>query len=208
VNNGVHKKFKEVYSSDSVRGKSFGPKSYGCELCGNIHQNRTKACHMDPRCLQTSPSFQRFVQQFLMKYDVAPGQAWRNLFVNRTPGYRLAMAERFGSIVTAEGPDDPWHRALQQRSWATRGRGWTSSAGSSRQIFEEGRIGEFLNAELSFKTWDPASGTSPRPSCCSATPTITPDLSTLRGGGGGGLGAGSLSAPLFATTTAAEFGHL
>jgi hypothetical protein len=177
VNDGVKKKFKEVYSSDSVRGKSFGPKSYGCELCGNIHQNRTKLCHTDPRCLQTSPSFLRFVQQFLFKYDVAPGQEWRNLYVNRTPGFRIAMAERFGAIVHAEGPDDPWFRTMQQRAWATRGRAWTSSAGSSRQIFEEGRIGEFLNAELSFKSWDPTTGTSPRPSCCSTTPTVAaPDL--------------------------------
>jgi hypothetical protein len=134
---------------------------------------------MDPRCLQTSPSFQRFVQQFLFKYDVAPGQEWRNLFVNRTPGYRLAMAERFGAIVTASGPDDPWYRTLQQRAWATRGRVWTSSAGSSRQIFDEGRIGEFLNAELSFKAWDPSSGASPRPSCCSATPTAAPELTVI-----------------------------
>ena len=169
VNSAVHANFQEICKKVNFQHtyKSVD-KLYCCDFCGGIHQQCILDRRSDVRCLST-PAFQRSIEQFLFKYDIAPNQTWRDLYIQKTPGYRLAMAERFMCIITPGAKESEWTDTLRRRSWDTRGSFYTSNAGSCRAMYESGRFSEFV----------PPTASTPRASSSSSSPIVMPDSSFL-----------------------------
>lgn len=146
-------------------GKSLGDKKYGCMFCGSLHH---LDCHQkgnDPPCLRTG-AFNRFIQNFLFDYDIAPEQEWRQMLQYRVPGYRRVMAERFASLV-GNTSDADWTRIMHRRSWDMRKQTFSSNAGTSRELFHQGRASEFL-----FFHTHGGGSSSPRPSSTHSVPMM------------------------------------
>jgi hypothetical protein len=148
----------DVSAFSSTSGKSLGERKYGCTFCGSMHQLECLVKGGDPPCIRNG-AFAKFIQDFLFKYDIAPGQEWRNMFLLRTPGYRRAMADRFAVItsITTSTEDDMWTSFLHRRAWDTREVQHTSNAGTSRELFQQNRAAEFIY-------FNSSGASSPRPS--------------------------------------------
>jgi hypothetical protein len=123
-------------------GKSLGDKKYGCVFCGSLHHLECHQKGNDPPCLRTG-AFNRFIQNFLFDYDIAPDQEWRQMLQFKVPGYRRVMSERFASLV-GNSSDPEWMSTMQRRSWDLRKQTFSSNAGNARELFHQGRASEFL----------------------------------------------------------------
>lgn len=155
----------EVSAVSSAGGKSLGERKYGCTFCGALHQLDCLEKGGDPPCVRGG-AFAKFIQDFLFRYDIAPDQEWRRMFLARAPGFRRAMAERFAVITSTD--DDEWTSFVQRRAWDTRNQLYRSSAGTSRELFQQNRASEFLFFNSS------GASSSPRPSS-----TVTTALSPV-----------------------------
>ena len=133
----------EVSAASSTHKKTLGERKYGCTFCGALHQLDCLEKGGDPQCVRGG-SFAKFIQDFLFRYDVAPNQEWRRMFLGRIPGFRRAMAERFAVITSHEADDVTWTSFMQRRAWDTRSASYNSNAGSSRELFQQSRASEFL----------------------------------------------------------------
>lgn len=167
--NYVNAEVKRVHAQDVAAmqsdGKSLGDKKYGCAFCGAIHHLDCHTKGNDPPCMK-SGAFNRFIQNFLFEFDIAPDQEWRQMLQYKVSGYRRAMAERFAAIVGLS--DAEWTATLQRRAWDTRKQTFSSNAGTSRELFQQGRAGEFLFFHTQGGT------TSPRPSSTLTLPSPVP----------------------------------
>jgi len=157
----------DVSAVSSTGGKSLGERKYGCMFCGSIHQLDCLDKGGDPPCIRGG-AFAKFIQDFLFKYDIAPDQEWRRMFLIRAPGFRRSMADRFAVITSSTNTDDDelWTALLQRRAWDTRKVVHSSNAGTSRELFQLSRASEFLFFNSS------SSSSSPRP--CTSTTTLSP----------------------------------
>ena len=141
--------------STSVGGKSMGERKYGCLFCGGIHQLESAEKGNDPPCMRNG-AFAKFIQDFLFRYDIAPDQEWRRLFMFKTPGFRRAMADRFAIMVSHDPSDAEWTSMMHRRSWETRSASFKSNAGNARDLFQQQRASEFIY-------FNSAGSSSPRP---------------------------------------------
>ncbi len=141
--------------SASIGGKSMGDRKYGCLFCGGIHQLESVEKGNDPPCLRTG-AFAKFIQDFLFRYDIAPDQEWRRMFMFKTPGFRRAMADRFATIVSHEPADAEWTSFMHRRAWETRTASYKSNAGIARDLFQQQRVQEFIY-------FNSSGSSSPRP---------------------------------------------
>jgi hypothetical protein len=141
--------------SASAGGKSMGERKYGCLFCGGIHQLESAEKGNDPPCMRNG-AFAKFIQDFLFRYDIAPDQEWRRLFMFKTPGFRRAMADRFAIMVSHDPSDAEWTSMMHRRSWETRFASFKSNAGNARDLFQQQRANEFIY-------FNSAGSSSPRP---------------------------------------------
>lgn len=141
--------------SASAGGKSMGERKYGCLFCGGIHQLESVEKGNDPPCMRNG-AFAKFIQDFLFRYDIAPDQEWRRLFMFKTPGFRRAMADRFAIMVSHDPSDAEWTSMMHRRSWETRFASFKSNAGNARDLFQQQRANEFIY-------FNSAGSSSPRP---------------------------------------------
>ncbi len=154
--------FAEVSAVSAAGGKSLGDRKYGCTFCGSLHQLDCLDKGGDPPCIRGG-AFAKFIQDFLFKYDIAPDQEWRRMFLARAPGFRRSMADRFAVITSTD--DDVWTSFIQRRAWDTRKMFNTSNAGTSKELFHQNRAAEFL-------FFNSSASSSPRPS--SVTTVLSP----------------------------------
>jgi hypothetical protein len=159
-------------------GKSLGDKKYGCVFCGSLHHLECHQKGNDPPCLSKG-AFNRLVQNFLFEYDIAPEQEWRQMLQYKLAGYRRVMAERFASLVCSNS-DPEWIGVMQRRSWDLRKEKFSSNAGTSRDLYHQGRASEFLY-------FHNQGTTSPRPSSTQTIPAM---------GSMGAFGAYSICTPV------------
>ena len=171
-------------------GKSLGDKKYGCVFCGSLHHLECHQKGNDPPCLRTG-AFNRFIQNFLFDYDIAPDLEWRQMLQFKVPGYRRVMAERFASLV-GNTSDPEWMSTMQRRAWDLRKQTFSSNAGNARELFHQGRASEFLFFHAQ------SGSSSPRPLSTSTVPQMGSmgSFSLYAVGAGSpvppyGLGAGS-----------------
>lgn len=169
VNAEVKRAHAQEVAAMTTDGKSLGDKKYGCTFCGAIHHLDCHTKGNDPPCMK-SGAFNRFVQNFLFEFDIAPEQEWRNMLQYKVSGYRRAMAERFAAIIGSTTSDADWTATLQRRAWDMRKQAYSSNAGTSRELYQQGRVGEFLF----FHNAQGASSTSPRPSSTLTLPSPVP----------------------------------
>ena len=155
----------EVSAASSAHKKTLGERKYGCTFCGALHQLDCLEKGGDPQCIRGG-SFAKYIQDFLFRYDIAPNQEWRRMFLGRIPGFRRAMAERFAVITSHEADDENWTSFMQRRAWDTRSASYNSNAGSSRELFQQNRASEFLYFNSS------GASSSPRPGSVTALSPI------------------------------------
>lgn len=111
-----------------------------CQLCFSLHQAK---CYKDGKTCVKSNHL-GVVIPFLLNYDIAPGQAWRDKYIQQAPGWEVAMVERFYTILLpVETPDglcvDPtWAQAIHRRSIETRNSHWTLAVGTAQEMRERG----------------------------------------------------------------------
>jgi hypothetical protein len=188
--NLVNAHVKSVYAQDLAAmptdGKSLGDKKYGCVFCGSLHHLECYQKGNDPPCLSKG-AFNRFIQNFLFEYDIAPDQEWRQMLQFKVPGHRRVMAERFASLV-ANTSDPEWMSIMHRRSWEMRKQTFSSNAGTSRELHHQGRVSEFLFFHAH------GGSTSPRPSSALSVPQMG-SMGSF-GTYGGGVDAGSPVPPV------------
>lgn len=159
-------------------GKSLGDKKYGCVFCGSLHHLECHQKGNDPPCLSKG-AFNRFIQNFLFEYDIAPDQEWRQMLQFKVTGYRRVMAERFASLV-ANTADPEWTGMMHRRSWEMRKQTFSSNAGTTRELHHQGRASEFLFFHAQ------GGSTSPRPPSTLTVPQMGSMGSFVAYGGGAG----------------------
>ncbi len=113
---------------------------FGCKICGEVH-NIAKLHHEDLPCLEKNT---RIIKNFLIEYDAAANQRWRELFIARENPTQTSFAlwERFLTIVMPSdrhGHDDSaWAMALRKRSIATEKSRFSIWAGTCKELFDRG----------------------------------------------------------------------
>ncbi len=181
-------------ADEPTRVNKFSSGRFGCKNCGEIHQNAKLCGDTDLPCVRTNI---RMVKDFLIRYDVAPNQRWRELFRRRTAGCATAMYERFLTILLPSDvvPDDAWARTIQKRALSTQRCKYQFWAGTCKDLHERGMIDQFakprshLHGTSKMSTVeavllnprDPETGVTQR-----KRPRSRSISSSLGGGGGGG----------------------
>jgi hypothetical protein len=168
VNMEVKAMHNREVTAVTTDGKSLGDKKYGCAFCGSLHHLECHQKGNDPPCIRTG-AFSRFIQNYLFEYDIAPEQEWRRMYMFQVPGHRRVMAERFAMLVGGGNGsvNAQWTDLMHRRSWDARGV-VSSNLGTSRELFVQGRVNEFLYFQSS-------GASTPRPGTPRATaPTPVP----------------------------------